>query len=79
MSLERIPEVGADVILLDKGEGELGGDSTGKPCWQALAAVKAGQVHVHHASWYGATYQGFQLVLDALGPVLVGADRAVLA
>ncbi|MGQ0615967.1 MAG: ABC transporter substrate-binding protein [Acidimicrobiia bacterium] len=79
LSLERIPEVDADLILLDMGVGEFGGDHTDNPLWQALAAVQADQVHPYDSSWYGTTYHRFQLVLDELGPVLVGADRDVLA
>jgi iron complex transport system substrate-binding protein len=79
MSLERIPEVDADLILLDMGVGEFAGDYTGNPLWQGLSAVKAGQVHVYGPEWYGTTYHRFQLVLDELGPVLVDADRSVVA
>jgi iron complex transport system substrate-binding protein len=78
LSLERIPDVSADVILLDKGVGQYGGDYTDNALWRALPAVQAGQVHEWGAEWYGATYHRYSLALAEIGPVVIAADRDVV-
>jgi len=78
ISLERIPELSADVILLDTGVGEFGGDYTGNALWQALPAVQAGQVYRWGAEWYGTTFHRFALALSEMGLALTAADRDVV-
>ena len=78
LSLERIPELSADLILLDTGVGEFAGDYTGNALWEALPAAEAGQVHRWGADWYGTTFQRFAHALSGMGPALVSADRDVV-
>jgi len=77
ISLERIPDLSADLILLDTGVEEFGGDYTGNALWRALPAVQAGQVYRWGAEWYGTTYHRFAIALSEMGPELTGADRDV--
>jgi iron complex transport system substrate-binding protein len=82
ISLERTREIDADLILFERGDdaadGEFGADHTGNTLWRRLAAVRAGQVYEWDSSWFGTTFHRYDLVLDALGPELVAADRSVV-
>lgn len=75
ISLERVPELSADYILLDTGVGEFGGDYTGNALWQALPAVQADQVYRWGPEWYGATYHRYLNAVETIGSVLADADR----
>jgi iron complex transport system substrate-binding protein len=78
ISLERLPDASADVIFLEAGGGEFQGDYTGNPLWQALPAVKAGQVARTDDRAYGTSYATYSFVLGEVMKALGDADPAVV-
>jgi iron complex transport system substrate-binding protein len=80
ISLERIPEISADVIFLEAGgDPEFQGDYSGNPLWQALPAVKAGQVARTDDRAYGTSYATYSFVLEEVMKALGDADPAIVA
>jgi iron complex transport system substrate-binding protein len=78
ISLERIPEVSADVILLDAAQdNEYSGDHRNSPLWQRLPAVGADQIVRTDETWNGTTYSVYLHALEAMGPALLDADPDV--
>lgn len=88
-SLERLPELDADVLLvrgLDEGDGEATNQRyfeeqvRANPLWNGLAAVRADQAHVVTGAEWNSTggFEAANLILDDLEDTLVDADPDVL-
>ncbi|MGQ0680480.1 MAG: ABC transporter substrate-binding protein [Actinomycetota bacterium] len=80
LSLELIPQVGADVIFLEGpgGDAEFFADYTTNPLWQRLDAVVADQVHLVDQRMSGQTYATYDFVLQQVRAALAGANPDVI-
>lgn len=79
ISVERIPELSADVILSEHAQGhEFSGDHTDSTLWLQLPAVQADQVVPADDTWYSTSFASYLHVLEQVGPALVAADPSLV-
>jgi ABC-type Fe3+-hydroxamate transport system substrate-binding protein len=77
ISLELLPTVDADVIIISQFVGDP--SYTSEPLYETLKAVQAGQVYeVDGEAWGEKSYAGLNRVLDGLEEFLVGADSTIV-